>query len=436
MLKSVNHQKSEGNPMKTMIQSVKGTREFYPRQMELRRWLYAKIEATATQFGYEEWDGPFLEKIDLYAAKSGEELVNEQSFVFPDRGGDKIALRPELTPSLARMVAQKQNELVYPLRWWSFGPFWRYERPQKGRSREFFQWNIDMIGVESAEADAELVGICVKFLISINVTPDQVKVLVNHRELIDSELGKLGVESDLKKAVFKLIDRKDKLPYDKWQATALEAGLTQNQLEGVVKLLENKELWRESEYLSKVFSILEKMGVAEYVEYDPKIIRGLDYYTGLVFEAWDVGGDGRSILGGGHYSNLIGDVGGSPLGGVGFAMGDMMMTVILEKYGLLPQFGAFEKTVLVTVFDESLMLSSVGFASELRSNGVKTICYPEISKLQKQFKYADRMGIELAVVIGPDEDAEGKVTLKDLKSGSQETIKREDAAVKIQQMLV
>lgn len=422
--------------MKTLIQAVKGTREFYPRQMDLRRWLYAKIEAVATHFGYEEWDGPFLEKIDLYAAKSGEELVNEQSFVFPDRGGDKIALRPELTPSLARMVAQKQNELVYPLRWWSFGPFWRYERPQKGRSREFFQWNIDMIGVESAEADAELVGICVNFLKSVNIKPDQVKVLVNHRELIDAELSKLGVANDLKKAVFRLIDRKDKMSYENWEATALEAGLTQKQLEGLVVLLENKDLWRESEYLRTVFSILEKMGVAEYVVYDPKIIRGLDYYTGLVFEAWDVGGDGRSILGGGHYSNLIGDVGGSPLGGVGFAMGDMMMTVILEKYGLLPQFSAFEKTVFVTVFDDSLMLSSVGFASELRSIGVKTICYPEIAKLQKQFKYADRLGIEWAVVIGPDEDAEGNVTLKDLKNGSQETLKREDGLVKIKQMLV
>ena len=422
--------------MKTLIQAVKGTREFYPRQMELRRWLYAKIEAIATQFGYEEWDGPFLEKIDLYAAKSGEELVKEQSFVFPDRGGDLITLRPELTPSLARMVAQKQNELLYPLRWWSFGPFWRYERPQKGRSREFFQWNIDLIGIETAEADAELVGICVKFLQSIGITPDQVKVLVNHRELIDAELGKLGVVSDLKKAVFRLIDRKDKMPYEKWEATALEEGLTQKQLEGVVGLLDNKDLWRESAYLCKVFSILEKMGAAEYVVYDPKIIRGLDYYTGLVFEAWDVGGDGRSVLGGGHYSNLIGDVGGSPLGGVGFAMGDMMITVILEKYGLLPQFGAFEKTALVTVFDDTLMLSSVGFASELRSNGVKTICYPEASKLQKQFKFADRLGIELAVVIGPDEDAVGKVTLKDLKTGSQETMLKADAVTKIKQMLV
>lgn len=422
--------------MKTLIQPVKGTREFYPRQMELRRWLYARIEDIATQFGYEEWDGPFLEKIDLYAAKSGEELVKEQSFVFPDRGGDLITLRPELTPSLARMVAQKQNELLYPLRWWSFGPFWRYERPQKGRSREFFQWNIDMIGVESAEADAELVSICVKFLQSTGITPDMVKVLVNHRELIDAELGKLGIVSDLKKAVFRLIDRKDKMPYEKWEATALEAGLTQKQLEGVVGLLENKDLWRESEYMVKVFSILDKMGVAEYVEYDPKIIRGLDYYTGLVFEAWDVGGDGRSVLGGGHYSNLIGDVGGSPLGGVGFAMGDMMITYLLEKYEKLPEFKTFEKTVLVTVFDESLTLSSVALASELRAIGIKAICYPEAVKLQKQFKYADKLGIKLAFVIGPDEDVEGKVTLKDLKSGSQETMMREEALAKIKKMLV
>lgn len=422
--------------MKTLIQPVKGTREFYPRQMELRRWLYARIEDIATQFGYEEWDGPFLEKIDLYAAKSGEELVKEQSFVFPDRGGDLITLRPELTPSLARMVAQKQNELLYPLRWWSFGPFWRYERPQKGRSREFFQWNIDMIGVESAEADAELVGICVKFLQSTGITPDQVKVLVNHRELIDAELGKLGILSDLKKAVFRLIDRKDKMPYEKWEATALEAGLTQKQLEGVVTLLENKDLWHESDYMCKVFSILENMGVAEYVVYDPKIIRGLDYYTGLVFEAWDVGGDGRSVLGGGHYSNLIGDVGGSPLGGVGFAMGDMMITYLLEKYEKLPEFKSFEKTVLVTIFDESLTLSSVELSSHLRANGIKTICYPEVTKLQKQFKYADRLGIKLAFVIGPDEAAEGKVTLKDLKSGSQETMKTEEAVDKIKKMLV
>jgi len=422
--------------MKTIIQPVKGTREFYPRQMEIRRWLYAKIEEVATQFGYEEWDGPFLEKIDLYAAKSGEELVKEQSFVFPDRSGELIALRPELTPSLARMVAQKQNELVYPLRWWSFGPFWRYEKPQKGRSREFFQWNIDLIGIESAEADAELVAICATFLKSTGITPDQVKIIVNHRELIDGELVKLGIDAEMKKKVFRLIDRQDKMSAERWKETALEIGLSQAQLDGIVSMLTRKDLWKESAGLCRVFEVLEKMGLRDYVDYDPKIIRGLDYYTGIVFEAWDVGGDGRAVLGGGHYANLIGDVGGNPLGGVGFAMGDMMITLLLEKYGKIPPQATFNITVLVTVFDENLMMSSVSFASELRSNGIKTICYPESAKLQKQFKYADRLGIQMAVIIGPDEDAAGKVAVKNLKDGTQEVLLKAEAISKIKEQLL
>ena len=149
--------------MKNIVQSVKGTRDFYPEQMAVRTWLYQMIRQVSERFGYQEYEGPFIEKIDLYAAKSGEELVNKQSFVFKDRGGDPITLRPELTPTLARMVAQKQNELAFPLRWWSFGPFWRYERPQKGRTREFFQWNIDMIGANTPEADAELLAVCAEF---------------------------------------------------------------------------------------------------------------------------------------------------------------------------------------------------------------------------------------------------------------------------------
>ena len=421
--------------MKAIIQSVKGTREFYPREMEIRHWLYKKIEEVATRFGYQEWDGPFLEKIDLYAAKSGEELVKEQSFVFPDRGGELITLRPELTPSLARMVAQKQNELVYPLRWWSFGPFWRYERPQKGRTREFFQWNTDLIGVESAEGDAELVAVCASFFKSTGITPNEVMIKVNHRELMNDELVKLGIKSEQSKLVIKLIDRRDKMDAAKWEATAVDYGLSKTQLNGVITLLENKDLWQQSPYMNRFFDALKALGVAEYVTYDPGIIRGLDYYTGIVFEGWDVGGDGRAVMGGGHYSNLIGDVGGAPLGGAGFAMGDVMAGIVLEKYGRLPASTSFNKTVLVTVFDESLMLDAIEFASGLRTEGIKTICYPEAAKLQKQFKYADRMGIEVCAVIGPDEKMQGNVTLKDLKSSTQRTLKRVEAVNALRQRL-
>jgi len=413
--------------MKTLIQSVKGTREFYPSDMAIRRWLYALIEKTSTSFGYQEYDGPFIEKIDLYAAKSGEELVKEQSFVFPDRSGDLVTLRPELTLSLARMVAQKQNELVYPLRWWSFGPFWRYEKPQKGRTREFFQWNIDMIGVDSTTADAELLAICASFLKNAGLRPEQVSVMVNHRKLMEGKLVELGIPEEFKKDVFRLIDRKDKLSFGAWEAYALEIGLTKEQFEGVNQLLSDQDLWKESTELAAVFDLLSAMGLDEYVKFDPRIIRGLDYYTGIVFEAWDVGGDGRAVLGGGHYDNLVGDVGGNPLPGVGFAMGDVMATLLLKKYGCIPEFKPFADIVLVTVFDEKSIDESAAFAERLRSADIKAICYPEAAKLQKQFKYADRLGVSAVAVIGPDEAAAGTVTIKNLKDGTQTTCSQEMA---------
>src|SRR5512145_2571625 len=207
---------------KSIIQSVKGTREFYPEELAQRNFIYDKVCQASQMFGYQEWDGPFLETIDLYAAKSGEELVKEQSFVFPDRGGDLITLRPELTPSLARLIAQRQKQLVYPVRWWSWGPFWRYERPQKGRTREFFQWNIDLIGVDTPEADAEMAAIAATFLREAGLAPNQVKLLVNSRKLMNDELAGLGIAPEKRPDVLRLIDRRDRLSAEAWEAYAGE----------------------------------------------------------------------------------------------------------------------------------------------------------------------------------------------------------------------
>jgi len=173
--------------MKKIISSVKGTRDYYPEDMAVRTWLYEQMRMTSESFGYQEYEAPMLETIDLYAAKSGEELVNQQSYVFADRGGDMITLRPEMTPSLARLVAQRQKQLVYPLRWWSFGPFWRYEKPQKGRTRELFQWNIDLIGPDSPASDAELIAIAAVFFQNLGLTSQDVVILVNDRSLINQE---------------------------------------------------------------------------------------------------------------------------------------------------------------------------------------------------------------------------------------------------------
>ncbi len=410
--------------MKEIIQRVKGTREFYPEDMAFRTWLYAQMRAVSESFAYQEYDGPFLEKLELYAAKSGEELVKEQSFVFMDRGGSEVALRPELTPSLARMVAQKQNLLNYPLRMWSFGPFWRYEQPQKGRTREFFQWNIDLIGVNSYQSDAELLAVCASFFKRVGLTPEHVRINVNNRRLMDGALAKIGIEGDEKALAFRMIDRRDKMRKDAWYEYGIEGGMTAEKIDALVALLENKDLWQESDELKEIFALLDKMGIADYFAYDPQVIRGLLYYTGTVFEARDLAKDGRAILGGGRYENLVGEVGGDPLSGVGFAMGDVMIRVVLEKYGLYPELKVQPADVMVTCFDAASLPDSYAIAMELREAGVNVSCYPEALKLDKQIKYANKIGIKALVIAGPDEIAAGKVTIKDLVNRTQQTVDR------------
>lgn len=422
--------------MKNIIQTVKGTREFYPEEMALRKWLYGKISQVSQSFGYQEYDGPFLESIELYAAKSGEELVKEQSFVFPDRGGNLITLRPELTPSLARMVAQRQNQLVYPLRWWSFGPFWRYEKPQKGRTREFFQWNIDLIGVDSPEGDAELVAIAAEFFKAVGLTPSEVKILVNDRRLMDSQISKLGIEkTEDKKKMLGIIDRRDKLSANDWDSYVLESGFTTPQLNGLKDVLNNKDLYKTSETVMRFFAALNALGVEQYVSYDPRVVRGLDYYTGIVFEARDAGESSRAILGGGRYDNLVGDVGGNPLTGVGFAMGDVVMPLILEQFGKLPALNLNPAEVLVTVFDADCQAYSLAIAAELRQAGINVNTYPEAVKIGKQFKYADRVGARYVIVAGPDERDAKIIQVKDLQSGEQNTVPIKEAVSVLQKMI-
>jgi histidyl-tRNA synthetase len=421
--------------MKTLIQSVKGTRDFYPEEMAVRAWIYRQIRKVAESFGYQEYEGPFLEKIDLYAAKSGEELVKEQSYVFPDRGGDLITLRPELTPTLARMVAQRQKELAFPLRWWSFGPFWRYERPQKGRSREFFQWNIDLIGPDAPEADAELVAISATFFRQVGLGPDQVAICVNDRRLMDAEVAKLGVPAERKGEIFRLIDRRDKLSPAAWEAYAQELGLNDDQLARLKALLADKDVWQNYPSMQRFFKAIDALGVRDYIRFDPGVIRGLEYYTGTVFEAYEITGQGRAVFGGGRYDNLVGDVGGEPVSAVGYAMGDVMLIIVLRDHGLLPELAVNPAPVLVTVFDESRLVSAFSLAAQLRQAGIPTACYPEPAKLQKQLKYADRLGFRFVILAGPDEDARGEVTVKDLKARTQATIPADSAAAAIRQML-
>lgn len=422
--------------MKTLIPAVKGTRSFYPEDMQLRTWLYTTMRRVTTAFGYQEYEAPYLEALALYAAKSGEELVKEQAFVFPDRSGDLITLRPELTPSLARMVAQRQHQLIFPLRWWAFGPMWRYERPQKGRSREFLQWNIDLIGVASPEGDAELVALAATFLQAVGLQPTDVQILVNNRRLTDAVLASLAIAPTTRPAVVRLIDRRDRFCDEAWHAALSAFNLSGAQVAGIDAMLADTQLWRQSEELQRFFTAIAAFGVQPYVRFAPHIMRGLDYYTGTVFEAWDCAGEFRAILGGGRYDNLVAAVGGDPLPGVGFAMGDAVLTLLLKHLGCLPPAATKLPTpVLVTIFDEAATLSAIALAAELRQAGVAAVCYPQPDKLPKQVKYADRIGAPFVLICGPDEQVQGMVTVKDLQARTQQTVARANLIPLLQQAL-
>jgi histidyl-tRNA synthetase len=411
-----------------VIQPVKGTRDFYPEAMAFRQWLYGNVRKVSEQYGYQEYETPFLERLELYASKSGEELVREQAYVFPDRGGDLIALRPELTPSLARMVAARSGELPRPIRWWSFGPIWRYERPQKGRTREFFQWNIDLLGVDSPEADAELASIAAEFFRSIGLTPADIRILVNDRRLVERQYDQLGVAPERRAEVFRLVDRRDKTKPDSWRAQAAEAGLGPDQTEGLLTLLEDRSAWQASSELTAFFAAAHALGADDFLAYEPNVIRGLDYYTGIVFEARDTTGNYRSILGGGRYDNLVAAVGGEPIPGTGFAMGDVVLGLLLEDLGRLPVLERSPADILVCAFAPDSKSAALVLAASLRRAGLKVEWYPEADRLPKQLKYADRQSIPLAAILGPEELAAGEVTLKDLRSGEQRRMLQAEAS--------
>jgi len=421
--------------MAEIVRSVKGTRDFYPEEMALRRWMFDIIRDVSTRFGYQEYDGPCLEFIDLYAAKSGEELVKEQAFVFSSPGDDMLTLRPELTPTLARMVAQKQYDIPFPLRWWSIGPFWRYENPQRGRTREFYQWNIDIVGTEAVAADAEIVAVAATFLKETGLSSEQVQIYVNNRRLMDLALSKLEIAEEMRPKVFRVIDKLDKLPKEEWLAFALDTGLTNIQVEGLIRLVNNEELWQESQELVEFFSLIKRFDIDDYVCYNPKVIRGLDYYTGTVFEAFEIGGESRAILGGGRYDNLVADVGGNRLPGVGFAMGDVVMALVLEEAGVIPDNLGYKPQVMVTVFDNETLSASLNAAEDIRKAGMRVVLYPEPDKLGKQFKYADRLDIPVAVILGPDELKNNQVAVKNLKSREQVSVDQADMLAQIKKFL-
>jgi histidyl-tRNA synthetase len=275
------------------------------------------------------------------------------------------------------------------------------------------------------------------FFRRVGLTPNEVMILVNDRRLIEAQFDKFGVDKEVRQAVSSWIDRRGKMSPAEWEAYGMKIGLSGSQVENFKIMLDDRELWKQSPQQVRFYKAIDALGVSDFVQFDPSVVRGLLYYTGTVFEAWEVGGEiRRSILGGGRYDNLLSDVGGESLPAVGFAMGDVVITLLLEKYGLLPEgLDVNPAPVLVTVFDEERQLASLQLATKLREAGLKVVVYPEAAKLGKQFKYADRIGAKITLVLGPDEAEKGQVTVKNLTSGEQTVVPQEAVADHIRGIL-
>ena len=407
--------------LKQKLLPLKGFRDYYPSDMAFQKWLYEKIQKVSESFGFQEYNGPMVEPLSLYAAKSGEELVKKQSYTFEGKSGETLALRPEMTPTLARMIALKEQELTFPVKWYTYGPRFRYEAPQKGRGREFFQWDIDILGTDSSEADAEIIAVAASFYKELGLTPSEVIIKINDREYMTDALSKINIRSNVLKDVFKIIDKRKKVNEEEFETMLDELKITKETIAGLYELLENKDGYKESKRLTEIFNYLEKFGLEKYVVFDPSIVRGLDYYTRTVFEGWDVKGEFRSIWGGGRYDNLISDVGSKrKIPGVGFAMGNMVLEEILKDNGKYPKLEINKTKVLVTVFSPDLLLQSIKVANELRGKGINTELYPDPEmKLDKQLKYADKKEIPWVVIIGDKEAAKNKISTKNMSTAEQ-----------------
>lgn len=423
--------------MKQIGQPVKGTRDFYPEQMAFRNWLYGKIKEISEKYGYQEYDGPEIEYLDLYADKTSQEILKEQTFTLKDRDDQTLVLRPELTPTFARMVAQKSQQLLKPIRWFSFGRCWRYEQPQKGREREFFQWEINILGPETPEADAEIIAIAAEYFKELGITPNEVKIKISDRMLFEKFCNDNNIPKEKRSALIRFMDRILKIPdTDLEQEWDKNVGLATELIFKVREFINNKTDYSKSKWLVKVFEALKSYpGVSEYVEFNPAVFRGFDYYTRTVFEAFG-GSFKRSLFGGGRFDNLTETLGGERVPGVGMAPGDVPIQVLLEELGKMPNIKPNTAKVLVTIFSPDLEDKSIETSSRLRSNNINTeLWLDHESRLDKQLKYANQKGIPYVIIIGPDEAKSDKVTLKNLNppagGKTQETLSLDEVQSKL-----
>ena len=410
-----------------------GFRDFPPEEFALRAHIFSVWREVAGRYGFEEYDGPPLEPLDLYTGKSGDEIV-AQLYTFTDKGDRQVALRPEMTPTLARMIGAHGSALKKPIRWYSIPQLFRYERQQRGRLREHFQLNCDLIGEAGPLADAEIIALAIDMMRGFGFGPQDVRVRVSDRRFMIQILDGLGIVQHEVPGVFSAIDRIERDPDG---ARAMLANQLQDQRADRVmtvasantrdKLIEQIE---PDSPLGRVLVALNQMGLGDWVDFDPTIVRGLAYYTGTVFELFDAKRTLRAICGGGRYDSLLASVGGPDLPALGFGMGDVVLGELLKNRGLEPKLNPAIEVFVAGVTDDDVA-EVLRLSHELRDAGVRVEYALNSTAVGKQLNLANTRRARLAVVIGPDDRARGEVQLKDLAAKTQDSVPRGEAVARI-----
>lgn len=418
---------------KLSTEPYKGTRDFYPEDMVLQNYIRNTMSSVTKKYGYQEYAASVLEETDLYRAKSGEEIINEQTYSFVDRGGREVTLRPEMTPTVARMISNKRRELSLPVRWYSIPNCFRYEKPQRGRIREFWQLNIDLLGDESPYADAEIIKVASDIMCTFGADPEKFVIRVNNRALMNKFfLEVLGLDEQSAYRLSKLIDKKDKISQNDFEKESrqlvkekfdlLGAFITADTIDSLPSEINSSE---ESNTVRTIMRILTKSGVTNCI-FDPTLMRGFDYYTGMVFEVFDTGPENRrSLFGGGRFDKLVDLFGAEPISAVGFGMGDLPIEGYLETYNLIPKLqGTLD--VQICGADQVSVEDQLKLAGELRSKGVSVAVDFGDKKLDKKIKNARKSGARYFIVCGEREYALDSFVLEEIATGIKTTVSRKD----------
>ncbi|MBK26671.1 MAG: histidine--tRNA ligase [Halobacteriovorax sp.] len=415
----------------------KGTRDFFPEEKRIRDYMFSKMKETAQLFAYESYDGPLLEEVELYKAKSGEELINDQIYSFNDRGERFVAIRPEMTPTVARMVAQVHREVSKPIRWFSIPNLYRYERPQKGRLREHWQFNVDVFGAPKILGELEIIQLGIKLMQSFGANSEHFEILINDRAIVDNVFKDLlNCSEDECYKLYKLVDRSKKLDKEKFEKQIDETSLTEeakeifkeylklNSIDLLNTFIQKHSIPKDSIELIGLYERLQELNLSEYVVFDPTIVRGLDYYTGIVFEIFDKNPENRrAICGGGSYANILKIFNEPSLPGVGFGLGDVTLKDFLITHNLLPDFTTPTVDLILTTQDEDGIKPLLSLAHSLRSEKISVFTQLEPLKIKKVFSLAEKKGAKFAAILGSQEIENGLIQIKNLSTKDQKEFK-------------